>query len=146
MLQLTRQILGPLQSRAVLQAGYVDTAPVGPFDGATCLLTLHFLTKDERLHTLREIRRRLKPGAPLIVAHHSYPKGGDPVQWLTRSVAFASASEAHLAQASASAAAMAEHLPILSADEEETLLRDAGFSDVWLFYAGFSFRGWVAQA
>lgn len=41
---------------------------------------------------------------------------------------------------------MAEHLPILSADEEETLLRDAGFSDVWLFYAGFSFRGWVAQA
>lgn len=146
MLKLARQILGPLQSRAVLQEGYVDTAPAGPFDGATCLLTLHFLSRDERLKTLREIRRRLKPGAPLIVAHHSYPTGSDAVRWLARSVACASASDAHLAQASASAAAMAQHLPILSADEDELLLRVAGYSDICLFYAGFSLRGWVAQA
>jgi tRNA (cmo5U34)-methyltransferase len=50
------------------------------------------------------------------------------------------------ARASESAAFMVERLPILSADEDEALLRDAGFSDVALFYAGFTFRGWVAAA
>jgi tRNA (cmo5U34)-methyltransferase len=41
---------------------------------------------------------------------------------------------------------MAERLPLLSAEEDEALLREAGFSGVTLFYAGFSFRGWVATA
>ena len=29
---------------------------------------------------------------------------------------------------------------------EEGILREAGFHDVQLFYAGFAFRGWVAYA
>jgi tRNA (cmo5U34)-methyltransferase len=41
---------------------------------------------------------------------------------------------------------MAQGLPLLSPDEEEALLREAGFRDVQLFYAAFSFRGWVATA
>jgi tRNA (cmo5U34)-methyltransferase len=41
---------------------------------------------------------------------------------------------------------MAQHLPLLSATEEEAMLEEAGFADVALFYAGFSFRGWVAVA
>jgi tRNA (cmo5U34)-methyltransferase len=41
---------------------------------------------------------------------------------------------------------MAERLPILTSAEDEALLRDAGFADVSLFYAAFSFRGWVASA
>jgi tRNA (cmo5U34)-methyltransferase len=41
---------------------------------------------------------------------------------------------------------MAQHLPLLSTGEEEALLQEGGFSDVALFYAGFSFRGWVAVA
>lgn len=146
MLDAARSILGPLRSRVALQQGYVDAAPAGPFDGATCLLTLHFLTKEERHHTLREIYRRLKRGAPLIVAHHSYPAGADPVRWLARSAAFAGGPRADPAQTAMSAASMAEHLRIMSAEEEEAILRDAGFSDPALFYAGFSFRGWVVAA
>lgn len=146
MLDLARQVLGPLQSRAELQQGYVEAAPTGPFDGATCLLTLHFLTKDERLRTLREIRRRLKPGATFVVAHHSIPEDGDFARWFARSVAFAGGSSADTARASASAATIAERLPVLSSDGDEAILREAGFSDVALFYAGFSFRGWVAIA
>lgn len=146
MLDLAGRILGPLQSRVHLQQGYVDIAPLGPFDGATCLLTLHFLQRDERLRTLREIRRRLKPGAPLIVAHHSFPEGSEVSRWLSRSLAFACGSSAEFARTSISAASMSEHLPILSTFEDETLLQDAGFSDVALFYAGFSFRGWVGTA
>lgn len=146
MLDLARRVLGPLQSRVALHQGYVDAAPSGPFDGATCLLTLHFLARDERLHTLRNIRQRLKPGAPLIVAHHSIPKDADPVRWLARSAAFARGASVDSPQASASATAMAERLPLLSSDADEAVLRDAGFSDVALFYAGLSFRGWVAEA
>lgn len=143
MLDLARRVLGPLGTRVDLRQGFVESAPAGPFDGATCLLTLHFLERQERLHTLREIRRRLKPGAPLVVAHHSVPKGDEATTWLTRSVTFAGGD---FERARLSAVKMAEHLPLLSADEEVAVQREAGFVDVALFYAGFSFRGWVSRA
>lgn len=146
MLDLARRILGSLQSRVALQQGYIDAAPTGPFDGATCLLTLHFLTKDERLRTLREIRRRLKPGSALVVAHHSIPEDGDFARWFARSVAFSGGPSADTHRASAVAATIADRLPVLSSNEEEAILREAGFSDVALFYAGLSFRGWAAIA
>ncbi|NYZ15780.1 class I SAM-dependent methyltransferase [Azospirillum sp. RWY-5-1] len=146
MLDLARRVLGPLQARVALLRGHVDDAPPGPFDGATCLLTLHFLTKDERLRTLREIHRRLRPQAPLIVAHHSHPTGSEPIRWLARSAAFAGEATTNSAQAAAAAASMAERLPILSVEEDEAVLRQAGFSEVALFYAALSFRGWVAAA
>ena len=43
-------------------------------------------------------------------------------------------------------AAISARLTILSPEDDEQLLRDAGFSGVSLFYAGFAFRGWVAYA
>lgn len=139
MLDLARQTLGPLESRADLRQGTIDAAPAGPFDGATCLLTLHFLQRDERLRTLREIHRRLRPGAALVVAHHSVAEGAGPRLWLARSLAFGGSDRD-------TAATMAERLPVLTAADDEALLRDAGFSAVTLFYAGFSLRGWVALA
>lgn len=145
MLELAAQVVGPLGSRIQLQQGRIDDAPPGPFDGATCLLTLHFLERDERLRTLRALRQRLEPSARLVVAHHTAPDNGSVERWLARSVAFASES-LDLVQASASAAMMAERLPLLSAEEEEAMLREAGFTDVAMFYAAFSFRGWVATA
>ena len=39
-----------------------------------------------------------------------------------------------------------ETLPILAPEDDEQLLRDAGFGGVELFYAAFAFRGWVAYA
>lgn len=146
MLNLAKHVLGSLQPRVQFQQGYIDAAPPGPFDGAACLLTMHFLQRDERLSTLREIRRRLKPGSPLVVAHHSSPQDGALRQWLARSAAFAGVSDDDTARASAAADVMAARLPLLSVQEDEALLREAGFSNVALFYAGFTFRGWVAAA
>jgi tRNA (cmo5U34)-methyltransferase len=85
MLNLAKQTLGPLVSRAHLHQGYIDDAPEGPFDGATCLLTLHFVDVEERLRIASEIRRRLKPGAPFVAAHFSIPGNDDerPL-WLSR--------------------------------------------------------------
>ncbi len=145
MLGLAKRTLGPLLSRVRLHEGTIHNAPEGPFDGATCLLTLHFLSTDERLRTLLDVRRRLKPGAPFVVAHHSFPRGaGEKALWLERYAAFATASGVPAAQARRAAAAIGERLPVLSPEEDEALLREAGFRDVALFYAGFTFKGWVA--
>ena len=39
---------------------------------------------------------------------------------------------------------MRERLPAVPPDEDVRLLAAAGFERVELFYAGFTFRGWVA--
>jgi len=144
MLDLAKDILGPLGTQVRLVNGQIEDASAGPFDGATCLLTLHFLPRPERLRTLKALRERLKPGAPLVVAHHTSPQEGKAALWLKRSVAFAAGAQADFEAAATSAAVMEQQLPLMSTAAEETLLKEAGFSDVALFYAGFSFRGWVA--
>lgn len=147
MLDLAKTHLGPLASRVAFHEGYVDTAPEDPCDGATCLLTLHFLSRSERLGTLRDIHRRLKPGAALVVAHLSFARSGtDPEEWLSRYAAFAVSSGVEPDKARSGADAIARQLPILSPEEDEQLMREAGFGDVALFYAGLAFRGWVARA
>jgi tRNA (cmo5U34)-methyltransferase len=147
MLKLAEATLGPLASRVDLIEGYVDAAPEGPFDGATCLLTLHFLPAAERLHTLRELRRRLKPGAPLIVAHHSFPQGErEKPRWLQRYAAFAESSGVPPAHARHAGDAIGARLPLLDPEQEVALLQRAGFGSVELFYAAFTFKGWVARA
>ena len=144
MLQLARTTLGPLASRVRLHEGYIDTAPIGPFDGATCLLTLHFLPRAERLETLKQLHVRLKAGAPLVVVHHSFPnEGPDQDRWLQRSAAFAVASGMPSAQAR-NILALKDRLPVLSPEQDAGLLSEAGFMQVELFYCAFTFKGWVA--
>lgn len=114
MLKAAEVTLGSLASRAELIEGYVDTAPEGPFDGATCLLTLHFLPAEERLHTLGQLRRRLKPGAPLVVAHHSFPQTGrEKLRWLERYAAFAASSGVPASNANKAIEAIGARLPCL---------------------------------
>jgi tRNA (cmo5U34)-methyltransferase len=145
MLGLARRTLGPLSPRVDLHEGYIDGAPEGPFDAATCILALHFIPEDERRRTLAEVYRRLKPGAPFVVAHHSFPQhDGEKARWLSRYAAFAAASGVPVANAANTISAIGERLPLLSPEQDEALLRDAGFTDVALFYVGFTFRGWVA--
>ena len=147
MLKLASRTLGPLAERVRLHQGYIDDAPEGPFDAATCLLTLHFLDYDERLRTAREIRRRLRPGAPFVAAHSSFPQQeGVRALWLSRYAAFALGAGVDREQVEKMRAAVEAHLSLLSPERDEELLREAGFSEVTLFYAAFTWRGWVAYA
>lgn len=145
MLDLARQTVGPLMDRVRLHEGYIGDAPHAEFDGACCLLTLHFLAPEERLATLRELQRRLRPGARLVVAHHSFVAAdADPDRWLLRNAGFAAASgmPAHLAE---NIPALRSHLPVLAPEQDAVLLAEAGFVDIELFYCAFSFKGWVAR-
>ncbi|MCX7513041.1 class I SAM-dependent methyltransferase [Frateuria sp. STR12] len=147
MLDLAADTLGPLASRVELLEGYIDAAPATGFDGAACLLTMHFLSIEERLHTLRELRRRLKPRAPLVMAHHSVPDApGERMRWLQRHVAFMASNGMPVADAARSIEAMASRLTLLSPEAEAGLLEQAGFDRHDLFYAAFTFKGWVAYA
>ena len=147
MLKLARHTLGSHMPRVRLHEGLIDDAPDGPFDAATCLLTLHFLPAGERQRTLSEIRRRLKTGAPFVAAHSSFPQtGGERARWLKRYAAFAVTSGADPALTGKMHAAVEAHLSLFSPEEDEAMLRDAGFSNVSLFYAAFTWRGWVAYA
>jgi tRNA (cmo5U34)-methyltransferase len=127
--------------------GYIEDAPPGPFDGATCLLTLHFLDAAERERTVREIHRRLAPGAPFVAAHGSFPQaGGERGLWLSRYAAYAVASGMDRAQAEKARDGVDARVPMLSPEQDETILRAGGFAAVSLFYTAFTWRGWVAYA
>jgi tRNA (cmo5U34)-methyltransferase len=127
MLKLAEATLGTLASRADLIEGYIDTAPEGPFDGATCLLTLHFLPAEERLHTLKQLKCRLKPGAPLVVAHHSFPQAeGAKARWLNRYASFAASSGISISNAQRAVEAIGTRLPTLPPEQDVALLQEAG--------------------
>ena len=147
MLRLAEATTQRFAARIRLHEGYVDSAPAGLFDAAACLLTLHFIPAPERLDTLRHVHRRLKPGAPLVVAHHSFPpQPPERDVWLARYAAYAVGSGLPADQMAKAVSAISDRLPVLSPQDDEALLREAGFDDVSLFYAALTFRGWVAYA
>jgi tRNA (cmo5U34)-methyltransferase len=99
---------------------HFDDAPFGPFDAATCLLTLHFLDPAERRRTACEIRRRLKPGAPFVAAHGSFAQGaGERGLWLSRYAAYALASGAAADQANKARMAVEANVQMLSPEQDE---------------------------
>lgn len=147
MLSLAGQVVGPHATRMRFHEGNIDAAPEGPFDAATSILTFHFIPLDQRLETLKQIRRRLKPGAPFVMVHLSFPQT-EPERslWVARHVAFGLSNGMDAAHAEKARQAVGSRLTILSPEEEVTMLSDAGFSNASLFYAGLSIKGWVAYA
>ncbi|MAK62409.1 MAG: methyltransferase [Ponticaulis sp.] len=147
MLSLARTTLGENADRVHLVKGYIDDASEGPFDGAVCLLTLHFLKSDERRRTLREIRDRLKPGAPFVAAHSCLPADPDErALWLDRYAAFARAAGAPAEMVERAKDGVSKMDTLYSDYEDLSLISKAGFSDVTLFYAALTWRGWVGLA
>ncbi|WOK35923.1 class I SAM-dependent methyltransferase [Sphingomonas sp. C3-2] len=147
MLRLAERTIGADMNRVELVEGLIDAAPAGPYDGAICLLTLHFLVAGERERTLRALRERLRPGAPLITAHLSFPQApGAKERWLDRYAAYALSSGMPPESVAASRSAVAAGLNCTTPEQDEAVLAAAGFDEVELFYAGLAWRGWVARA
>ena len=144
MLQLARQTAAAHAARIDYHEGDITAAPEGPFDGAVCLLTMHFVPREQRLSTLVELRRRMRPGAPFVVAHISFSQD-EPERSLAiaRHVAFGATASTDIDQARH---AIGTRLSVLSPQDDEALLNQAGFADVGLFYAALSFRGWLGYA
>ncbi|WP_342634287.1 class I SAM-dependent methyltransferase [Lichenibacterium minor] len=147
MLLQAERVLGRAMERVMLAEGYIDAAPAGPFDAATYLLSIRLRKTAERETTVRAIHRRLRPGAPFVAAHGSFPQADNArSRWLVRCEAYTIASEADPEQAGKARAADEAHLPALTPEDDAAILARGGFHDVELFYAAFTWRRWVARA
>ncbi|BBF71978.1 class I SAM-dependent methyltransferase [Sphingomonas bisphenolicum] len=147
MLALAESTLGLAMDRVELVTGYIDDAPAGPFDAATCLLTLHFLDAAERRRTNAEVHRRLRPGAPYVTVHCSFDQS--PVGralWLDRFAAQAVAAGADPDLAAYAREAVAQNSNLFDPETDERLLGEAGFADTSLFFTALTWRGWVSHA
>ena len=147
MLDLARAVAGPTTGdRMTLIEGTVLTAPPGPYDAATCILVLGLILDDgSKLSTLEEVRRRLKPGAPFVLVdqciHLSAP---DALRRLKRYGQYALRSGVPADTVAKAKAAIGASTTMVPEWRDTELLRQAGFRDVELFYAGMAWRGWVA--
>lgn len=131
--------------RVALHHGFAEDAPAGPFDAATSMLTLHFIPSDERRETIAEIVKRLKPGSPFVAAHCSFPRETREL-WMTRHREFVVASGGDPEEADKARESILESLEVLDPDVDAQILRDAGLTDVTMFYSAFTWRGWVGRA
>ena len=146
MLELAAETVGPHADRVRLHHGGIEATPEGPFDGATCLLVLHFIDRAERARILAGLRQCLRPGAPLLLMHISFPQTEpERSEWIARHAAYGAPPGTNPAHLAAAREAIGTRLTILSPDEDEVMLAEAGFEQVSLFFAGLSFRGWVSH-
>ena len=147
MIQAARTKLGSLNERVTLIHGFAEDAPDGPFDAATSFLTLHCLDAEARRKAVQELVRRLKPGAPFITVHCSFPQSpAKRARWLTRHRDYVVASGVDPAEAEAARQSISDDLELFDPELDEDILRQAGLEDVTMFYSAFTWRGWVGHA
>ena len=149
MLELAYEVIGPeFSDRVDLIEGTVDDAPVGPFDAATCILVLGLLPDDgSKSALLHAIRRRLKPGAPLVLVDQCLDKaaaGFEPR--LNRYASYARASGVDPHVVDQARAALEANPGLVASERNEALIEEAGFRDLEVFYVGMAWRGWLALA
>jgi tRNA (cmo5U34)-methyltransferase len=145
MLKAARQRLTHFKNRVDLHHGFIFDAPDKKFEAATSILTLHFLEASERLRTITEIVRRLKPGAPFIAVHCSFPQSDSNI-WLARHRSYSIAAGIEPALAEMGRADIENKLPVLNPQEDEAILRASGLENVTQFYSAFTWRGWIGYA
>ena len=147
MLEEAQARLKDFAARTEFHHGYASDAPAGPFDAGTSFLTLHFLRADERLETVKDIVRRLEPGAPFVAVHCSFPQDAPSRQlWLARHRDYSVASGMPADLAEKGRQDISEHLHVLNPASDAQILREAGLTDVTEFYAAFTWRGWIGRA
>ena len=90
---------------------------------------------------------RLKPGAPFVAAHCSFPQNPeDRDTWLARHREFVVASGVDPTHADNACRDISDKLEAFDPEVDEKIFRDAGFWDVTLFYSASTWRGWFGRA
>ena len=148
MLQQAKAMLGADEPRVTWVNGVITDAPVGPFDGASCLMTLHMLKDDgSKLYTLRELRGRLKPGAPLVLFDNCIDVSReDADRQLQRYEQFPLDHGVDADTVQRATGSVRSMCTGLTPQREEQLLGEAGWQHIELFYAALSWRAWLAYA
>lgn len=149
MLGLARLVLGDdINPRVDLIEGGVEAAPDGPFDGATLVLVLGLIPDDgSKLRLLKDIRRRLKPGAAFVLVDRCDDRDSpDFDRNVDRYVAYAVSNGVDPGTLKNARASQHGNAAMVTAARDEALLNEAGFSNVEAFYHAINWYGWVARA
>jgi tRNA (cmo5U34)-methyltransferase len=136
-----------LERQVSLVEGRVTAAPLEPFDAVTAILVMHFIPDDgAKAACLREIARRMKPGALLVTADMVGARDTSPFESML------SAWSRWRARRGADAAELAAYfhrvrheLQIVTEERYRTLLFEAGFSDITRFFGAFAVAGYHAR-
>jgi tRNA (cmo5U34)-methyltransferase len=138
-----RMLVEGVDSRGVAIFADITKIEDKRFDAATMILMLHLLeTRDAQLELLREVAKRLKRGAPLLVAL--------PCTDLDDEDLFVRAWHRRLQTQGVTAADVERDLAIEStittpanAEQVKLLLEEAGFEKPRLYFASLFFKAWV---
>ncbi|MFN0263349.1 class I SAM-dependent methyltransferase [Tepidamorphus sp. 3E244] len=149
MLDLASETLhqaGLLDRVETVSGSVSDIDPSRPFDAAIMIGVLHHVPGDKaKRDLLGEVARRLKPGAPFVVAGNYRPYASQPLLM----AAWANRWKMHGADPDEVQAKMSKILqgaePPQSEDAVFALLEDAGFETPVRFFASLFWGAWLAR-
>lgn len=135
-----------LQHRVTLLNDTLLTASLNQkFDGATCLLVLHFIKdRQQQIATLQQLANQLKPGAPFIIVCKCGVQGSEQTEqqfdlwrayWLQNTKLTTTQVNKMEQQIRA--------LGFISEQEMFALLEEAGFEKISRFFSTTLFCGWT---
>ncbi|PPS44965.1 class I SAM-dependent methyltransferase [Chroococcidiopsis sp. TS-821] len=136
-----------LSNRIKLFQGYTHELPETPlYDGATCILVMHFLPDDgSKLALLQSIAQRLKSSAPLILVDICGEKGSREFEKTTAIIKlFWEEMGMQPEQINEGMKTIDKGVYPIAESRTIELLQQAGFGDLVKFYTGLWGGGWVA--
>ena len=136
-----------LDERAHLVDGYVtDLAEETNFDAAVMLLVMHFVQDDgSKENLLKGIAKRLKPGAPLILADlHADVEGPRFKRFLDHWRDWQLSSGMPPEQVEKGFQTLIKDVAFVPEERILSLLHEAGFKTVEPFYGAYLFGAWIA--
>jgi tRNA (cmo5U34)-methyltransferase len=147
MLKIAKERLQSLTNTMSFHQGTIlDTQlPTETYDAASLVLVLHFIQDyEDKLSTLKEIAKHLRPGAPFVLVS----KYGEPgsIETELQFDLWRSYWLQHTQLSASDVAEMEKSIRSLSFMREEdivTLLQEAGFIRPSRFFATTLFGGWV---
>jgi tRNA (cmo5U34)-methyltransferase len=151
MLTLARKKIAErkIKNKISLVQGYVDNFDdKDGFDGATCILVMHFLKDDgAKLDLLKSIHRRLKPGAALTLVDGCGKPGSRAFKdnlkaWKEYPVMHGLEPDYVEKAFRKTILKMVQFVPEPRILE---LLQEAGFTNIFKYYSGFLYSGWTAR-
>ncbi|WP_369900616.1 class I SAM-dependent methyltransferase [Bacillus manliponensis] len=138
-----------LENRVKLIEGTIDNLPdmESKFDAASCILVLHFIEDmQEKLHLLKNIKNQLKPGAPFVLVSAYGDRESSELQdrinvWKTfyLDIGYEKAKVDSMGK-------VIMNISFIPEDQMESLLKEAGFTNITRFYSTGLFAGWICHA
>jgi tRNA (cmo5U34)-methyltransferase len=128
-----------------LQTGIVGDLPeLEQFDAATLILVMHFIPDNEegKIRLLRNIAKRLRKGAPLIISDIFEPDDFVQQKSYFRQYLLAKGMDTQMLEEGLQHVTNDTHR--LTEDRFFTLLEEAGFEKPYLFSRAYYYGSWVA--